>query len=94
MVWSFPKKPIASIKKTEIKLDINLLSRTNKYKTKQTNRKKKYQKEKKPNMNAPFINLTNKQTNIFYTTLFGVFKMFWYDMSQTCPYEIRSHGLV
>ena len=34
-------------KKTEIKLDINLLSKTNKYKTKQTNRKKKYQKEKK-----------------------------------------------
>jgi hypothetical protein len=33
--------------KTEIKLDINLLSKTNKYKTKQTNRKKKYQKEKK-----------------------------------------------
>ena len=28
-------------KKTEIKLDINLLSKTNKYKTKQTNRKKK-----------------------------------------------------
>ena len=44
-------------KKTEIKLDINLLSKTNKYKTKQTN--KKYQKERqKPNMNAPFINLT------------------------------------
>ena len=34
-------------KKTEIKLDINLLSKTNKYKTKQTNRKKKYQKERK-----------------------------------------------
>ena len=34
-------------KKPEIKLDINLLSKTNKYKTKQTNRKKKYQKEKK-----------------------------------------------
>jgi hypothetical protein len=33
--------------KTEIKLNINLLSKTNKYKTKQTNRKKKYQKEKK-----------------------------------------------
>ena len=34
-------------KKTEIKLDINLLSKTNKYKTKQTNRKKKSQKERK-----------------------------------------------
>ena len=46
-------------KKTEIKLDINLLSKTNKYKIKQTNRKNKYQKErKKTNMNAPFINLT------------------------------------
>ena len=47
-------------KKTEIKLDINLLSKTNKYKTKQTNQKyQKYQKERqKPNMNAPFINLT------------------------------------
>jgi hypothetical protein len=33
-------------KKTEIKLDINLLSKTNKYKTKQTNRKKKYKKER------------------------------------------------
>ena len=44
-------------KKTEIKLDINLLSKTNKYKTKQINQK--YQKERqKPNMNAPFINLT------------------------------------
>ena len=44
-------------KKTEIKFDINLLSKTNKYKTKQTNQK--YQTErKKPNMNAPFINLT------------------------------------
>jgi hypothetical protein len=44
-------------KKTEIKLDINLLSKTNKYKTKQTNQK--YKKErKKTNMNAPFINLT------------------------------------
>jgi hypothetical protein len=32
-------------KKTEIKLDINLLSKTNKYKTKQTNQK--YQKERK-----------------------------------------------
>jgi hypothetical protein len=32
-------------KKTEIKLDINLLSKTNKYKTKQTNQK--YKKEKK-----------------------------------------------
>ena len=42
-------------KKTEIKLDINLLSKTNI--TKQTNQK--YQTErKKPNMNAPFINLT------------------------------------
>jgi hypothetical protein len=42
-----------------IKLDINLLSKTNKYKIKQTNRKNKYQKErKKTNMNAPFINLT------------------------------------
>jgi hypothetical protein len=45
-------------KKTEIKLEINMLSKTNKYKTKQTNHKKKYQKEKKTNMNAPFINLT------------------------------------
>ena len=44
-------------KKPEIKLDINLLSKTNKYKTKQTNQK--YQTErKKPNINAPFINLT------------------------------------
>ena len=44
-------------KKTEIKLDINLLSKTNKYKTKQTNQI--YQKERqKPNMNAPFINPT------------------------------------
>ena len=44
-------------KKTEIKLDINLLSQTNKYKTKQTNQK--YQAErKKTNINAPFINLT------------------------------------
>jgi hypothetical protein len=44
--------------KTEIKLDINLLSKTNKYKTKQTTNQK-YQKERqKPNMNAPFINLT------------------------------------
>ena len=44
-------------KKTEIQLDINLLSQTNKYKTKQTNQK--YQTErKKPNINAPFINLT------------------------------------
>jgi hypothetical protein len=44
-------------KKTEIKLDINLLSKTNKYKTKQTNQK--YQTErKKTKMNAPFINLT------------------------------------
>jgi hypothetical protein len=34
-------------KKNEIKLDINLLSKTNKYKTKQTNRKKIYQKERK-----------------------------------------------
>ena len=43
-------------RKTEIKLDINMLSKTNKYKTKQTNRKKKYKKErKKPNMNTPFI---------------------------------------
>ena len=43
--------------KPEIKLDINLLSKTNKYKTKQTNQK--YQAErKKPNINAPFINLT------------------------------------
>ena len=46
-------------KKNKIKLDINLLSKTNKYKTKQTNHKKKYQNErKKTNMNAPFINLT------------------------------------
>ena len=45
-------------KKKKKKLYINLLSKTNKYKTKQTNRKKEYQKErKKPNMNAPFINL-------------------------------------
>jgi hypothetical protein len=44
-------------KKTEIKLDINLLSKTNKYKTKQTNQK--YQTErKKTNMYVPFINLT------------------------------------
>ena len=44
-------------KKKQIKLDINLLSKTNKYKTKQTNQK--YQKERqKPNMNTPFINLT------------------------------------
>jgi hypothetical protein len=43
-------------KKHEIKLDINLLSKTNKYRIKQTNRKKKYQKErKKHNMNVPFI---------------------------------------
>jgi hypothetical protein len=34
-------------KKTEIKLDINLLSKTNKYKTKQTNQK--YQTEIKNN---------------------------------------------
>jgi hypothetical protein len=34
-------------KKNEIKLDINLLSKTNKYKIKQTNRKNKYQKERK-----------------------------------------------
>jgi hypothetical protein len=34
-------------KKHEIKLDINLLSKTNKYRIKQTNRKKKYQKERK-----------------------------------------------
>ena len=34
-------------KKKKKKLDINLLSKTNKYKTKQTNHKKKYQKEKK-----------------------------------------------
>jgi hypothetical protein len=38
-------------KKTEIKLDINLLSKTNKYKTKQTNRKKNLKKkENKSNM--------------------------------------------
>jgi hypothetical protein len=41
---------------------MNLLSKTNKYKTKQANRKteqaKKYQKERKKNMNTPFINLT------------------------------------
>ena len=44
-------------KKTEIQLDINLLSKTNKYKAKQTNQK--YQTErKKTNMNVPFINLT------------------------------------
>ena len=36
-------------KKKEIKLNINLLSKTNKYKTKQTNRKKNIKiKEKKP----------------------------------------------
>jgi hypothetical protein len=46
-------------KKTEIKLDINLLSKTNKYKTKQTNRKKNLKKkENKPNINTPFIDLT------------------------------------
>ena len=46
-------------KKTEIKLDINLLSKTNKYKTKQTNCKKNIKKkEKKPNRNTPFIDLT------------------------------------
>jgi hypothetical protein len=33
--------------KTEIKLDINLLSKTNKYKTKQTNHTKKIKKKKK-----------------------------------------------
>ena len=44
--------------KTGIKLDINLLSKTNKYKTKQTNRKKNIKKKKKTYMNAPFINLT------------------------------------
>jgi hypothetical protein len=55
MYVKFPGKLVTCI---EIKLDINLLSKTNKYKTKQTNRKKKYQKEKKTNMNAPFINLT------------------------------------
>ena len=46
-------------KKTEIKLDINLLSKTNKYKTKQTNRKFFFKKkENKPNMNTPVIDLT------------------------------------
>ena len=46
-------------KKTEIKLDINLLSKTNKYKTKQTNRKKNLKKkENEPNMNTPVIDLT------------------------------------
>jgi hypothetical protein len=46
-------------KKTEIKLDINLLSKTNKYKTKQTNRKKNLKKkENKPNINTPVIDLT------------------------------------
>jgi hypothetical protein len=46
-------------KKTEIKLDINLLSKTNKYKTKQTNRKKNLKKkENKSNMNTPVIDLT------------------------------------
>jgi hypothetical protein len=33
--------------KTEIQLNINLLSKTSKYKTKQTNRKKKISKRKK-----------------------------------------------
>jgi hypothetical protein len=45
-------------KKTEMKLDINLISKRNKYKTKQTNRKKKISKRKKTNMNAPFINMS------------------------------------
>ena len=46
-------------KKNEIKLDINLLSKTNKYKTKQTNRKKNLKKkENKPNINTPVIDLT------------------------------------
>jgi hypothetical protein len=41
-----PSEDISSKqKKTEIKLDINLLSKTNKYKTKQTN--EKYQTERK-----------------------------------------------
>ena len=42
---------ILKTEKNDIKLDINLLSKTNKYKTKQTNHKteqaKKYQKERK-----------------------------------------------
>jgi hypothetical protein len=42
-------------KKTEIKLDINLLSKTNKYKTKQTNQK--YQTERKKN-NIPHVSFT------------------------------------
>jgi hypothetical protein len=36
-------------KKKEIKLNINLLSKTNKYKTKQTNRKKDIKKKEKKN---------------------------------------------
>jgi hypothetical protein len=61
MYVKFPGKLVTCISYenylSEIKLDINLLSKTNKYKTKQTNQK--YQKERqKPNMNAPFINLT------------------------------------
>jgi len=43
-------------KKKQMKLDINLLSKTNKYKTKQTNHKieqaNKYQKERKRNLHA------------------------------------------
>ena len=39
-------------KKTEIKLDINLLSQTNKYKTKQTNQK--YQTERKKKHECTF----------------------------------------
>ena len=41
-------------KKTEIKLDINLLLKTNKYKTKQTNRKKKISKRKKTQHECTF----------------------------------------
>ena len=43
-----PSKVIAlKQKKNEIKLNINLLSKTNKYKTKQTNRKKISKRKKK-----------------------------------------------
>jgi len=46
-------------KKIEIKIEINMLSKTNKYKTKQTNSKTNIKKkEKNPNMNTTFIDLT------------------------------------
>ena len=46
-------------KKIEIKIEINMLSKTNKYKTKQTNSKKNIKKkEKNPNINTTFIDLT------------------------------------